>query len=99
MLQAGTAPVILETVGSVSGLQKGDLSGNFYIQVGAFASQDNAKRLVSGLKSRGYGARSYFAEDVGFWRVQIGPYPSLNKAESITQGLSAEFPTGFVVAE
>lgn len=106
MIQAGTAPVRVETVGTVPGLAPVpgtpgtyDLKGNFYVQVGAFGNPDNANNLVAALRNRGFGARTYFAQQVGFWRVQVGPFPSLNDAEGRSLNLEREFPGNFVVAE
>lgn len=100
MLGPGTARVRIETIGNVQGLmQDGDLSGSFYVQIGAFASQDNARRLVSRMQASGYKARLYYADLVGFWRVQVGPWSTLSEAERMRQQLRPEFPGDFVVAE
>ena len=105
MIQTGTARVRVESVGAVPGLTPGtdpgtyDLKGNFYVQVGAFSNPDNARGLVAALKARGINARSYFAEQVGFWRVQVGPYASVNSAETASARYEGEFPGNFVVAE
>ena len=99
MLAKGTAPVTLETIGAVQGLEDGNLKGRFYVQVGAFANQSNAERLVAKLKQAGKGGRTYFADQVGFWRVQAGPYASLNEAEAAATGMQGDYPGNFVVAE
>jgi rare lipoprotein A len=99
MIGRGTAPVILETVGSVAGLRDGDLSGNFYAQVGAFANESNARRLLDQLRGEGRNSRTYFAKQIGLWRVQVGPYKSLKQAESASDILQADYPGNFVVAE
>jgi rare lipoprotein A len=105
MIQTGTARVRVETLGAVPGLTPGteqgtyDLRGVFYVQVGAFSNPDNARNLVAALKNRGLSARGYYAEQVGFWRVQIGPYPSVNNAEAAAARYAGEFPGNFVVAE
>jgi rare lipoprotein A len=99
MLASGTAPVILETVGTVKGLSTGNLAGSFYIQVGAFGSRENANRLVARLKSRGFSARAVFASDVNLWRVQAGPYPGLRQAEEAALPMDDEFPGNFILAE
>lgn len=99
MLAKGTAPVVLETIGAVAGLEGGNLKGRFYVQVGAFANRSNADRLVAGLEQQGKGGRTYFADQVGFWRVQAGPYPSLNEAEAAATGMKKDYPGNFVVAE
>ena len=99
MLAKGTAPVVLESVGTVPGLEDGNLKGRFYVQVGAFANRSNAERLVGELSRGGKGGRTYYADQVGFWRVQAGPYASLNEAEAAATGMQREYPGNFVVAE
>jgi rare lipoprotein A len=99
MLAKGTAPVVLQTQGNVPGLKDGDLSGSFYVQVGAFADKSNADRLAVKLKESGFGARAILAESVGLYRVQAGPYPGLNRAEQASDALDAAYPGNFIVAE
>ena len=99
MIAKGTAPVTLETMGSVPGLKDGDLAGRFYVQVGAFANKSNAEGLVAKLRREGKGARTYYADQVNFWRVQAGPYSSLVHAEQAADTMQQEYPNNFVVAE
>lgn len=99
MLGAGTAPVIVESVGTVPGLKDGELTGRFYVQVGAFAKEANARNLVRKIEGEGQSARATFGENVNFWRVQIGPYPTLSAAEQAGGTLSGKYPGNFVVAE
>lgn len=99
MLGAGTAPVMIETIGQVKGLHDGKLEGQFYIQVGAFQLEANATNLVQELRQRGYSARAVFASAINFWRVQIGPYTDLAKAESASEGLKGEYQNNFIVAD
>lgn len=99
MIAKGTAPVILETQGTVTGLRDGELAGNFYVQVGAFANKSNADGLAAKLKRQGKGARVVWAEQVGFWRVQAGPYNGLTTTEKAADAMAAEFANAFVVAE
>ena len=99
MIAAGTAPVLLETIGDVPGLKDGNIKGRFYVQVGAFSNKSNADSLVAKLQKQGKGGRTYYAQDVNFWRVQAGPYPSLNNAEDAATAMHGEYPNNFVVAE
>ena len=99
MIGPGTARVRVETVGAVAAIKNGDIMGNFYVQVGAFSRKDNAERLVAKFKSGGVNARMYYAETVYLWRVQVGPYPSVNRAESERGSLAVHYPGSFVVAE
>ena len=108
LLFAGKTPVVSEEENrtlagmpalTLTALKNGDISGKFYVQVGAFSSKANADGLVARLQGRGSGARSAHAPDVGFWRVQVGPYPSLKHAEEAATSMSGEFPNNFVVAD
>ncbi len=99
MIAAGTARVSIESIGTVPGLKDGDLTGKFYVQVGAFSRQANAQNLAVKIQSQGRSARVYHARDINFWRVQIGPYPSLSAAERAGDGFKGEYPGNFVVAE
>ena len=99
MIGPGTAKVRVETVGVVPAIKNGDIMGNFYVQVGAFSRKDNAERLVAKFQSQGLKARMYYVDHIYLWRVQAGPYPSVNAAESARGDLSVHYPGSFVVAE
>lgn len=99
MVGPGTARVRIETVGSVAGLEDGVLKGKFYVQVGAFSKEANATVLVQTLKERGYNARHVYLSNIGFWRVQVGPYEELSKVEDISDKLKVEFPNNFILAD
>ena len=99
MIGPGTAPVLIESVGNVPGLKNGDISGKFYVQIGAFSSKQNAQGLASRMEGRGMKARSVYGEDKNLWRVQVGPYSSLKAAEEAATSLSGEYPSNFVVAQ
>jgi rare lipoprotein A len=99
MIAGGTAPVILQTQGQVPGLKDGDLGGNFYVQVGAFSDRSNAERLAGKLRRSGFAARAVYAENVGLFRVQAGPYSGLNRAEQASEALDAACRGNFVVAD
>ena len=99
MLGPGTAKVKVESVGAVAGMSQGDMKGTFYVQVGAFGQKENAKRLSERIKSSGKGSRYYYSDMVAFWRVQIGPYSSLQTAENARSSLLGTYPNSFVVAE
>lgn len=99
MVNKGTANVRVETVGAVKGLSTDNLAGNFFVQVGAFAQENNAKNLVNSIKRRGLNARTYYDQRVSFWRVQVGPYTDLNAAENAAESLRQDFPNNFVIAQ
>ena len=100
MMGPGTAKVRVESVGAVAGLSReGDMKGTFYVQVGAFGQRENAIRLSERIKSTGKGSRYYYSDMVSFWRVQVGPYTSLQHAESARTSLLGTYPNCVVVAE
>ncbi len=99
MIAAGTARVRIESVGAVPGLKDGDISGKFYVQIGAFSRQANAHNLAVKIQGQNRSARVVHARNINFWRVQIGPYPSLMAAENASDSLEREYPGNFVVAE
>ena len=99
MIGPGTAKVRVETVGAVPAIKNGDIMGNFCVQVGAFSRKDNAERLVAKFRSQGLKARMYYVDYLYLGRVQAGPYPSVNAAESARGDLGIHYPGSFVVAE
>ncbi len=105
MIATGTAPVRIESIGAVKGISRGkqagtfEMRGTFYVQVGAFSQKQNASRLAAGIKAKGRKARYYYSDMVDFWRVQIGPYSTLNQAEDAREAVLREFPGSFVVAQ
>ena len=99
MIGSGTARVRVETVGAVSGLAAGDLKGNFYVQIGAFGDRNNAANLASRLKAGGYNSRIVYYAERNLWRVQAGPWQSLNTVEQAQDTLNNTFAGAFVVAE
>lgn len=99
MLGTGTARVRLETFGFVPGMQNNELTGRFYVQIGAFSQEQNASKLAATMNKRGLAARNVYAPNVFFWRVQIGPYNTLSEAERATERMSGEYPGAFVIAD
>lgn len=107
----GTAPVRIEALGYRDESQGGAPRytqpasyqlGPFMIQVGAFSVQENAQRLAGDLKAR-YGSSSVVEGWVAgqkFYRVRVGLYPSLAKAEeALRQFEQGGFARCFIVAQ
>ena len=105
---AGTAPVRIEALGyrgedGTSAYQPPASydAGSYAVQVAAFASGDNASRLAARLKKR-HGAATIQEATVNgnrFFRVRVGAYGSLRKAEEARVGFERDgFPGSFVVA-
>lgn len=64
---------------------------NIYIQAGAFGDQNNANRLSQSLASYGP-AKVYptFVNGQNFYRVRLGPYASVEQADTALAQLSAQ---------
>jgi rare lipoprotein A len=77
-------------------------TGNFSIQVGAFSSRPNAERLKKRLEKHYENVRIIPFEkgNETFYRVRIGRFTDLNKAEA-SEGklISSGFSDAFIVAD
>ena len=97
----GLARVRIHSLGKVEGVHDGDLSGTFYVQLGAFTQKANARALADKLKARGYSGTRLEQADIDgrtFWRVQAGIFTSYSKAQSNKERLAHDHPGAFVVA-
>ena len=99
MIGTGTARVRIEAVGGVKGAVAGDLSGRFYVQIAALSKESSARALMQKLQKARYASRIVFASGPALWRVQAGPFSSLNRAEDALDRLRSAYPDGFVVAD
>ncbi|MFV0423822.1 septal ring lytic transglycosylase RlpA family protein [Oleidesulfovibrio sp.] len=99
MVGPGIARVRIESLGDVPTYTNGEMTGRFYVQIGAFSKRDNAEALRSRMAANGKPARVVFAEDIGFWRVQVGSYSKLSAAEAARDSMRGEFPNSFILAD
>ena len=109
MIESGTAPVTIEALGyqQTSGGQVSYRSpvnydsGSFAVQIGAFSVSDNAYRLSSRMRNK-YGkaeVQTVMVNGQEMYRVRVGDYRSLKRAESAAADFVARgFPGSFVVA-
>lgn len=98
----GTAKVRVENVGAVAGMtETGNISGRFYVQVGAFQEKRNAERLLARLKRIYPDSRLHHRDVDGafFWRVHLGVFPSLDRAREELVLLKKAYPGAFVIGE
>ncbi|MDR2503808.1 MAG: SPOR domain-containing protein [Deltaproteobacteria bacterium] len=86
-------------VGDAPGAVKTVSSGKYYVQVGAFSVEENANSTIRQLRNRGYGARSLYSSSMRLWRVQVGPYPDLGRAEAASRDFEREGVQNFVVTD
>ena len=101
MLRSGIASVRIQSVGAVPSHDErnGDLEGDFFIQVGAFAQAGNARRLELKLKEKGYAVTNTRRPGRALHFVQVGPWKDLFAAQHALGKLRAEFPGAYVVAK
>jgi rare lipoprotein A len=101
MIRTGTARVRLEALDGNKPVlaPDGDMPGRFFVQIGAFAVRDNARKLTATVRRSGFSGRIVHNRDTGLYYVRLGPFPSLNRAEKILPELGADYPGLFVVAE
>jgi rare lipoprotein A len=106
----GTAPVRVEALGYRGETESGAVafrpplsydSGSYTVQVAAFTNNDNARRLAAQLDKR-YGSSSIqdaLVKGTRFFRVRVGSYDSLKKAEEARGTFERHGqPGSFVVA-
>jgi rare lipoprotein A len=105
----GTAPVRIEALGYRGENASGTVAyrapasydaGSYGVQVAAFTDSANARRMAEQLKRR-YGNCTIQEANVKgtlFFRVRVGRYESLRKAEEARGGFEREYPGSFVVA-
>ena len=64
-------------------------AAGYAIQVGVFASEENAVRLTRALEGRGLDA-FFFSHESGFFKVQVGSFTTRAAAEKTARGLLAD---------
>jgi rare lipoprotein A len=108
--EAGTAPVRIEALGYRGTSDAGTVAyrppksydaGDYAVQVAAFTGRDNARRLAAVMKKR-HGAAAVEESLVNgnrFYRVRVGRFGSLQKAEEARRSFEHDgYPGSFVVA-
>ena len=92
------APDETSKAGSVAGQSSAAPSDSWYVQVGAFQDRENAKNVLAGLYSAGYGqSRISRSQDDGLYRVQAGSFASRADAEAALETLKPQYPAGYVI--
>ncbi len=101
MIERGTARVRVTALTAVPRDERGDIVGRFYVQVGSFTVERNARRLQAAISRRHQGSRIQRAVVGGmtFWRVQAGVFGSLAEARRQQGALETVYPDCFVIAD
>ena len=103
MVNKGLARVLIRTSEPVPGQRNNDIVGQFFIHLGSFESEADAKCLLEDMKSLQYSPsiiKAVRAEKDGEiqWRVEVGPYKSMSKANRAHSKVVTDYPSAFVVA-
>jgi rare lipoprotein A len=113
-LNQGTARVKITALGEAETYRSGGVtserfkdhpdfrSGEYYVQIGSFTVEDNARRLKEQMLASGRKAviRSFDRGDQIFFRVQVRAGHSLPSALEVEQALAVSgFPKAFTVAQ
>ena len=99
ILGPGTGRVRVQSLGGVDRMRDdGDLAGDFYVQVGAFAQRANADALISILSRAGHRGRLVYGSN-SLWNVQVGPWPDTFIAQQKLAACRALYPSAFVVGD
>ena len=102
IVRTGTANVLVESLEAVPGYDGRDMPGQFYVQIGAFQVQNNARALANSMVQRGFADSRVLSSQVDgkqYWRVQVGAYSRLEAAKQASDHLGREFPGSFVIAD
>lgn len=95
----GTGRVRVQSLGGLPEVDvKGDISGDFYIQLGAFGEKENARKLISVLSRDGRRGRLVFGSN-NMWNVQAGPWKDSATALAMLESFRSSYPQAFVVGD
>jgi rare lipoprotein A len=108
----GTAPVRIVALGdwprTASAAAKTDdqppklntgPGGRFFLQVGSFPQQDDAREMARQMEGLGHKGRYFYAADVKRWRVQLGPVASRGMAQDMKERLIEVAHDAFIVID
>ncbi len=98
MVGPGTARVRIEAFNT----EAEKLKGPFYIQVGSFTLEANARRLQTQLRQKGYDQtriHPIVLRGQNFWQVHAGVFQTLARAEAARENLQQETPACFILAD
>ena len=95
----GTGRVRVQSLGGLPEISKdGDISGDFYIQLGAFGQKENASKLINILSKEGRRGRLFFGNNK-MWNVQAGPWKDSASAQKMLDVFRSSYPHAFLVGD
>ena len=94
---ASKAEQVAETQDAPEADTPATVSGQYYVQVGAFSDLENANRVLARLIADGYKDSVLIRTEEGLFRVQAGSFPDEASAEDALTNLVVDYPKGFVL--
>ena len=99
--EASAAPPAVAPKRAATPARAGDGAEGWVVQLGSFASQENAERLATGLRAKGF--RAFVSEFRGsarvLYRVRVGPEQDRARADAIAARLAHEGHRGTVAPQ
>ena len=100
----GLARILIRTSGPVEGQRANDLAGEFFVHVGSFELEADARFLLEDMKSMGYRASLLKVirierDEETLWRVEVGPYRSMSDADKAQSKVVKDYPSAFTMAK
>ncbi len=101
IIETGTARVRLEAINTNGPVltPNDDLEGTFYVQLGAFNSDNNVRRLLAEIRQAGFPCRALPSGKKGLTFIQIGPFTSYKRTEDAATRYRLDFPDLFVIRQ
>lgn len=101
MLEAGTARVRIEAINTHGPVltPDDDLEGSFYVQLGAFNSDNNVRRVMAEIRQAGFPCRALPSGKKGLIFIQVGPFTSYKRTEDAATRYRPDFPDLFVIRQ
>ncbi len=101
MVEAGTARVRIEAINTNGPVltPDEDLEGDFYVQLGAFGSDSNVRRLLADIRQDGFPCRALPSGKKGLTFIQVGPFSSYKRTEDAATRYRSRFPDLFVIRQ
>jgi len=102
--EKGLARILIRTSGPVEGQRANNLTGDFFVHVGSFELEADARFLLEDMKSMGY--RTSLLKVIRIdrdeetrWRVEVGPYKSVSDADRAQSKVVKDYPSAFTMAK
>jgi rare lipoprotein A len=103
IVEKGLARVLVRTSGRVQDQKNNDILGSYFVHIGSFRSEADARYLMEDMRLLNYKPSTIKVIKVDrdgdiLWRVELGPYRSMSAANKAHTRTVSDYPSAFVVA-